>query len=105
MYIHNEFVFPAAGPGEVVFNQAMTTVTSITFLWNPPSDVNGVVVNYEIQFSNNGTSTTDNTTELMYVLEDLIPSTEINFSVTAVSICGLVCKPSHTTENTSAIRK
>ena len=100
-----KFVFPTVGPGMVVFNQPMNTLTSITISWATPSSDNGVVVEYVIQSTNNGTSTTENTTEVMYVLEDLIPSTRVEFSVSAVSICGLVGEPSNATEHTDNIRK
>ena len=97
-------VLPTAAPGKVVFNQALTTLTSITISWVASSD-NGVVLNYIIQVIKNGISTTENTTEGMYVFGDLAPSTGVEFSVSAVSICGLVGEPSDTTEYTDAIRK
>ena len=83
----------------------MTTVTTITISWTAPSNDNGVVQKYLIRFTNNGASTMDNTTELMYVIEDIAPSTGVEFSVSAVSICGLVGEPSNRTEVTKAIRK
>ena len=44
-------------------------------------------------------------TELIYVFEDIAPSTEVELSVSAVSICELLGEPSVTTESTDAIRK
>ena len=84
---------------------AMASLTSITISWTAPSNDNGVVLQYMIQFTNDGISTAENITELMFVFEDLAPSTEVEFSVSAVSICGLVGEPSVTTESTDVIRE
>ena len=82
--------------GKVLFNQVITTSTSITISWTPPSDDNGRVVHYHIQYNYNGTDTTVTTTEIKYVLEELIPATSVQFSVSAVSICRAVGEPSIT---------
>ena len=92
-------------PGKVAFNQAITTLSSITISWTPPSDDNGRVVEYQIQYKYNGTDTTVTTTETKYVLEELIPATSVQLSVSAVSICGAFAKPSTATEYTTDIRK
>ena len=92
-------------PGKVVFNQAITTLTSITLSWTPPSDDYGRVVEYQIQYTYNGTDTTVTTTETKYVLEELIPATSVQFSVSAVTICRAVGEPSTTTEETIDVRK
>ena len=92
-------------PGKVVFNQAITTLTSITFSWTAPSDDNGAVVSYQIQYSYSGMEDTDTTTELKYTLEDLMHATRVQFSVSAVSICRVVGEPSTATETTADIRK
>ena len=84
---------------------AVTTFTNTTFSWTAPSSDNGVVLQYMIQFTIDGMSTTEILTELKYVFEDLAPSTEVEFSVGAVSICGLVGDPSGTNESTNPIRK
>ena len=84
---------------------AVTTLTNITISWTAPSNNNGVVLQYMIQFTNDGIPTTEFITELMYILEDLAPSTEVEFSVSAVSICGLFGEPSGTIESTASIRK
>ena len=85
---------------------AVTTLTNIiTISWTAPSNDNDVVLQYMIQFTNDGISATENITDLMYVFEDLAPSTKVEFSVVAVSICGLVGEPSVTNESTDAIRK
>ena len=89
----------------MTFNQAITTLTSITISWTAPSDDNGAVVGYEIQYTYGGTYTTVSTTELKYTLDDLIPATGVEFSVSAVSICRAVGKPSTTHEYTTDIRK
>ena len=92
-------------PGKVVFNQAITTLTSITISWTPPSDDNGRVVEYQVHYIYNGTDTTVTTTETKYVLEELIPATSVQFSVSAVSICRGVGETSTAIEHTIAIRK
>ena len=92
-------------PGKMVFNQAITTSTSIAISWTPPSDDNGRVVEYEIQYTYNGTDTTVTTIETKHVLEELIPATSVQFSVSAVTICRAVGEPSTTTEETIGIRK
>ena len=84
---------------------AVTTLTNITISWTAPSNDNGVILKYMIQFTNDGNSTIENITELMYAFEDLAPSTKVEFSVSAVSICGLVGEPSVTNQSTDAIRK
>ena len=101
----SEFIFPTVVPGKVVFNQAMTTLTSITISWTEPSNDHTIIMKYHVQFTNSEALTTDTTTKLMYVLEDFPPSTKIDFSVSAVSTCGVVGESSSTTEYTNAIRK
>ena len=77
-----------------------TTLTSITISWTPPSDDNGRVMEYQIQYNYNGTETTVTTVETKYVLKYLIPATSVQLSVSAVSICRVVGEPSTTTEQT-----
>ena len=103
--MYTKLVFPTVAPGQVVFNVAVTTLTNITISWNAPSSNNGVVLQYMIQFTVDGIPTMKNTMEEMYLFEDLAPSTEVDFSVSAVSICGLVGDPSGTNESTNPIRK
>ena len=91
-------------PGKVVFNEAVTTLTSITISWTPPSDVNGAVMEYQIQYTYTGTDTTVTTTQTKYMLE-VLPATSVQFSVSAVSVCGAVGEPCTTTEYTQDIRK
>ena len=92
-------------PGKVIFNQALTTVASITISWTAPSDDNGAVVMYQITYTYDGMNATVTTTEPMYVLEHLNPATRVELSVSAVSICGAVGEPSSTTQYTNEIRK
>ena len=66
---------------------------------------NGVIADYEIQLTYDGTSTAVNSVKEMYVLPNLIPDTRVEFSVSAVSICGAVGVLSTTTEYTNSIRK
>ena len=94
-----------AVPGKVVFNKVITTFTSITISWTGVSSDTGIVMEYQVQFTSNNSSTTANTTELMYKLEGLTPSTRIDFSVRAISYCGQFGEPSSTTEHAKSIRK
>ena len=94
-----------AVPGKVVFNQVMTTFTSVSISWTGPASDNGIVMEYQVQFTSNNSDTTANTTELMYTLEDLTPSTRVDFSVRAVSNCGQLGESSFTTEYADSIRK
>ena len=83
----------------------VTTLSNITFSWIVPSNDNGVILQYVIQFTKDGIPTTKLMTESIFVLEDLAPSTEVQFSASAISICELVGEPSSVTESTDAIRK
>ena len=103
--MYSLFVFHADIPGPVRFNLVTATLTSITISWTAPSDDNGAIVEYQIQFTYNRTTTTVNTTKEMYVLLDLSPDTGVEFSVRAVSVCGAVGVVSTTIEDTNAIRE
>ena len=83
----------------------MTTLTSITISWTGAFNADGIVMEYQVQFTYNNSATNAKTTELMYKLEDLTPSTKVEFSVRAVSNCGQVGESSSTTEYTKSIRK
>ena len=83
----------------------MTSVTSITISWTGPANDDRIVMGYRVQFTYNNSATDAYTTELVYLLEDLTPSTKVEFSVRAVSNCGQVGEPSSTTEYTKPIRK
>ena len=83
----------------------MTTFTSITISWTGPSNDDGIVMEYQVQFIHDNSATTANTTELTYMLEDLSPSTRVDFSVRAVSNCGQLGELSSTTEYAISVRK
>ena len=100
-----ELVFDTDVPGPVLFHQVTTNFTTITFSWTAPSDNSGVIVGYEIQFTYDGTSSTVNNAKEVYLLPDLSPDTRVEFSISAVSICGAVGVVSTTTEYTNTIRK
>ena len=100
-----EFVFDTEAPGPVLFHQVTTNFTSIVISWKAPSDDNGVIVDYEIQINYDLTTTTINRAKEMYILPDLSPDTRVEFSVSAVSVCGAVGVVSATTEYTKAVRK
>ena len=92
-------------PEKVVFNKVIATLTNITISWTGPPKDDRIVMGYQVQFTYNNSATDAYTTELMYMLENLTPSTKAEFSVRAVSNCGQVGKPSSTTEYTKSIRK
>ena len=100
-----EFVLNTDVPGPVLLHQVTTNFTTITYSWTAPSANSGVIKDYEIQLSYDGTSTTVNNGKEMYILPDLSPDTRVVFSMRAVSICGAVGVLSTTTEYTSSIRK
>ena len=90
----------------MALDQAMTTFTNITISWTAPSNDDGVAVLHCIQSITNGIPTTDNyTTEVMHTFNDFNPSTRMDFSVNAISICGLMGEPSIATKFTDAIHK
>ena len=97
--------FLTVAPGKVIFNKAMSTLTSITISWTAPSTDNGVIVKYQVQSNNSGSPTKENVTDVMYVLDNLGPSTMVEFSVSAINMCGLVGEPSDITESTKPVRK
>ena len=100
-----DFVFNTDVPGPVLLHQVTTNFTSIIFSWNAPSDNSGVIEDYEIHLMHEGTSTTVNSAKEVYVLPDLNPDTKVEFSVSAVSICGALGVLSTTIEYTNSIRK
>ena len=100
-----ELVFDTDVPGPVLFHQVTTNFTTITFSWTAPCDNSGVIVGYEIQFTYDGTSSTVNSAKEVYLLPNLSPDTRVEFSISAVSICGAVGVVSTTTEYTNTIRK
>ena len=95
----------AVVPEKVVFNNVMTTLTSITISWTGPANDVAIVMEYQVQVTYNNSATTVNTTELMYTVEGLSPSTRVDFSVRAVSYCGQLGELSFTTEYAKSIRK
>ena len=100
-----EFVFHTDAPGPVLLYQVNTNFTSITFSWTAPSDNSGVKAYYDIHLTYDETSSTISSAKQMYVLPDLSPDTGVEFSVSAVSICGAVGVLITTTEYTNSIRK
>ena len=89
----------------MIFNQAITTLTSITISWTAPSDGSGAIVEYLIQYTYHGTNTTLTTNEEMYTLQGMLPSTRVDFFVSAVSNCSVVGEASTAVEFTDNIRK
>ena len=95
-----------ATPEKLIFNQAITKFTSINISWTPPSDSISAVVEYVVLFVHGGMGRTDYITDQMYLLQNLIPSTRVDFFVSvAFSICSVLGQPSNATEFTDDIRK
>ena len=97
---------PIDTPEKVVFNKAITTFTSINISWIPPSHSNSAVVEYLILIVSGGMGRTVYTTDEMYLLQNLIPSTRVDFFVSVTfSICSVLEQPNKATEFTNDIRK
>ena len=90
--VHNMHGYTVPGP--VSSLSATTTVTQLTVTWSPPSELNGLIIVYELRFSFNeicscnSSSTTVNTSATQHTLRDLPPNTLVTFSVRAYTIIG-----------------
>ena len=105
MYVNSFLYIHAGAPEKVHFKQAIVSLTSITISWDKPPSDNGVIVEYVIQSTYGEKSITMNTAKEMHTLVNLSPSTRVEFTVRAVSICGAIGIASTTSEATKSIRK
>ena len=76
-------------PGPVSTLSADPGVVHIDLSWNPPLEPNGVIVNYEVGFSN-GTGVLNyiNTIDTRYTLTNVPPNTKVAFIVRAYTSIG-----------------
>ena len=72
-------------PGPVFDLSAISDVAQVNILWNPPSELNGVILVYEVCSNISGMS---NTSATQHTLRDLPPNTVVTFSVRAYTIIG-----------------
>ena len=63
-------------------------VAEVDISWNPPSEPNGIIVNYEVGFFFNGEWNNTNTSDTRYTLRDLPPSSPVSISVRAYTVIG-----------------
>ena len=88
MYVHCN-LHGYTVPGPVSNLSATAAVTQLTLSWSPPSELNGVIIVYEVHFSFNEISLpTVNTSATQHTLRDLPPNTVVTFSVRAYTIIG-----------------
>ena len=77
-----------SAPLNLTFSAGGVLNGSITLTWTPPEDPNGIVQFYQMQQSSPSgvmyMNTTDNSTTI--VLSNLVPGTQYNFSVKAVTV-------------------
>ena len=76
-------------PGPVSGLSADPGVVHVNLSWNPPMEPNGVIVNYEVGFSN-GTGVLNyiNTVDTRYTLTNVPPNSIVAFSVKPYTIIG-----------------
>ena len=75
-------------PGSVSNLSVVPGVVEVNISWNPPSERNGIIVNYEVGFSFNAVLNDTNTSDTQYTLRDLPPSSLITIFVRAYTVIG-----------------
>ena len=75
-------------PGPIFGLSAIPEVVEVTIVWNPPSELNGVITMYEMCSSSSGVVSYTNTSATQHTLRDLPPNTVVTFSVRAYTIIG-----------------
>ena len=63
-------------------------VVVVNISWNPPSEPNGMIVNYEVSSFFNGELKNINTSDTQYTLRDLPPGSFIVIAVRAYTVIG-----------------
>ena len=71
----------------MLFESTDVSLNTITVLWFPPSEENGVIVAYEVSHTFCGTTTTFNSSDTFLELTGLDPGTRVSFIVRAFTIC------------------
>ena len=76
-------------PGPITGLSAIPGVVHLYILWNPPSELNGVIIAYEVCSNiSAGVFSYTNTSATQHTLRDLPPNTVVTFSVRAYTIIG-----------------
>ena len=76
-----------AVPGPVSDLSATPGVVQLTISWTAPSEPNGVITMYQVTHNSTGT-TQLTTTARQFILRDLLPNTDVEFSVRAYTVIG-----------------
>ena len=64
------------------------TLTNFILSWRPPTELNGVVIEYEVCFNLSKPFICTNTSDTNHTLRDFPPDTDVTFSVRAYTIIG-----------------
>ena len=75
-------------PGPITGISAIPGVVQLHISWNPPSELNGVIIVYEVCSNISGVVSYTNTSATQHTLRDLPPNTVVTFSVRAYTIIG-----------------
>ena len=75
-------------PGPISGLKAIPKVVQLHSLWSPPSELNGVIIAYEVCSNISGVFSYTNTSATQHTLRDLPPNTVVTFSVRAYTIIG-----------------
>ena len=75
-------------PGPITGLSAISGVVQLHISWNSPSELNGVIIVYEVCTNISGVFSYTNTSATQHTLRDLPPSTVVIFSVRAYTIIG-----------------
>ena len=75
-------------PGPVSDLSAIPEVAEVIILWDPPSELNGIIIVYEVCSNISGVFSYTNTSATQHTLRDLPPNTVVTFSVRAYTIIG-----------------
>ena len=77
-------------PGPVLSLSADPEVVQLTLSWNPPTELNGPIIVYEISYGIHGEDdmTYINTTATLYTLVGFSPNSVVSFQVRAYTMIG-----------------
>ena len=63
-------------------------VVEVNISWNPPSERNGIILIYELDFFVGGTILNSNTSDTQYTLRDVPPGSLVSVTVKAYTVIG-----------------